>query len=317
MAAVSEFELIRRYLSAIGTSPHLVLGVGDDCAIIAPPADRQLVVTTDTLVAGVHFPPDCAAGALARRALRVNLSDLAAMGADVLGIQLALTLPAADTSWIEAFSAGLAADCEMFACPLMGGDTTRGPLAVTITAMGTVPTGQALLRSGAQVGDQLYVTGSLGDARAALEVMDTSGAGGGALASRYWLPQPRLLAGTLLRGLASAALDISDGLVQDAGHIARASGIGCQIEIAALPLSEALTGAFERDQAVTWALAGGDDYELCFTVPRRHVAAVERALIAADQPFTRIGEMVAGQGLRCVDAEGQVVALEREGYAHF
>ncbi|MCK9563954.1 MAG: thiamine-phosphate kinase, partial [Bacteroidales bacterium] len=237
MAAVAEFDLIRRYFSGIGASPHLVLGVGDDCAIIAPPAGSQLVITTDTLVAGVHFPHDCDAGALARRALRVNLSDLAAMGADVLGIQLALTLPRGDADWLASFSAGLAADCEAFACPLMGGDTTRGPLAVTVTALGTVPAGQALLRSGAGVGDQLYVTGSVGDARAALEVMDERGEGGGDLADRYWLPQPRLTAGALLRGLASAALDVSDGLVQDAGHIASASGLGCRIEVNSLPLS--------------------------------------------------------------------------------
>lgn len=317
MVAVAEFDLIRRYFTGLGNGPQLVLGVGDDCAIIAPPADSQLVITTDTLVAGVHFPHDCDAGALARRALRVNLSDLAAMGAVPLGIQLALTLPQADTDWLAAFSAGLAADCREFACPLMGGDTTRGPLAVTITALGTVPTGQALLRSGASAGDQLYVTGTLGDARAALEVMDASGAGGGILGQRYWLPEPRLAAGELLRGLASAALDISDGLVQDAGHIAAASGLGCQIQVSSLPLSKALTNGFERVVAETWGLTGGDDYELCFTVPPQHVAAIEHVLTGAGQTFTRIGEMVAGQGVHCVDSAGQAVAVEQGGYVHF
>ncbi|HEY8386365.1 MAG TPA: thiamine-phosphate kinase [Porticoccaceae bacterium] len=317
MADVAEFDLIRHFFSGIGSGPHVVKGVGDDCAIIAPPPGCQLVVTTDTLVEGVHFPAACDARVLGRRALRVNLSDLAAMGADVLGIQLALTLPRADADWLAAFSAGLAADCEAFACPLLGGDTTRGPLTVTITALGTVPVGNALLRSGARPGDRLYVTGSLGDARGALEVMDEHGGGGGALAQRYWLPQPRLTAGVLLRGLASAALDISDGLAQDAGHIARASGVGCRIEVASLPVSAALAGIVDRDRALLWALTGGDDYELCFTVPPHNVPAVERALNDAGEAYARIGEMVVGEGVTCLDGEGQPMTVERGGYAHF
>lgn len=318
MAAVTEFELIRRYFTGLGgKSPGQVLGVGDDCAILAPPPGRHLAITTDTLVAGVHFPTDCDPSLLARRALRVNLSDLAAMGADPLGIQLALTLPEARPSWLEAFSEGLARDCALFACPLLGGDTTRGPLSVTITALGTLPAGSALTRGGASAGDRLYVTGTLGDARAALAVMDDRGIGGGVLGDRYWLPEPRLAAGRLLRGLASAALDISDGLVQDAGHIAAASGLGCRVETWRLPLSTALLERFPAATAQQWALGGGDDYELCFTVPPQRAAEVEATLTAAGQPFACIGEMEIGNGVRCVDADGRPVAVERGGYAHF
>src|SRR5690606_9849738 len=230
--ALHEFDLIRRFFTVIGgAGPHIALGVGDDGALLDQAPGCQLAISTDTLVEGVHFPVACDPEALAGRALRVNLSDLAAMGAEPLGFQLALTLPSADEVWLAAFSRGLARDAGLFGCPLMGGDTTRGPLAITVTVIGTLPAGAALRRGGAGAGDLLYVTGTLGDARGALDVPREAH-----LAARYWRPEPRLAAGRLLRQFASAALDVSDGLAQDAGHIAAASGLGCRIEADRLPL---------------------------------------------------------------------------------
>ncbi|MFA5494515.1 MAG: thiamine-phosphate kinase [Porticoccaceae bacterium] len=316
--AIREFALIRRYFAGLGGgSDHLVLGVGDDCALIDPPPGCRLAVTVDTLVEGIHFQPGCEPGALAGRALRLNLSDLAAMGADPLGFLLALTLPAADEAWLDAFSRGLAADAERFACPLVGGDTTRGPLAITITAMGAVPRGQALTRSGASAGDYLYVTGTLGDSRGALAALAADGSGGGELAERFWRPEPRLAAGRLLREFASAALDVSDGLAQDVGHIAVASGLACRVEVASLPLSAALVAAYGIDTARQWALTGGEDFELCFTVPPSRAGAMEQVLAAHGHRVTRIGAMVDGQGVVCVDEQGAALTLERAGYAHF
>ncbi|MEA3298788.1 MAG: thiamine-phosphate kinase [Pseudomonadota bacterium] len=311
--ALHEFDLIRRFFTGIGgAGPDIALGVGDDCALLDPPPGCQLAISTDTLVEGVHFPVACDPEALAGRALRVNLSDLAAMGAEPLGFQLALTLPSADEVWLAAFSRGLARDAGLFGCPLMGGDTTRGPLATTVTVIGTLPAGAALRRGGAGAGDLLYVTGTLGDARGALDVP-----GEAHLAARYWRPEPRLAAGRLLRQFASAALDVSDGLAQDAGHIAAASGLGCRIEADRLPLSAALVDACGRALASRHALTGGDDYELCFSVPPGKAEAMEAALAAAGEPVTRIGAMVQGAGVICVDGEGEPITLERSGYAHF
>ncbi|HLS99102.1 MAG: thiamine-phosphate kinase [Porticoccaceae bacterium] len=311
--ALHEFDLIRRFFTGIGgAGPDIALGVGDDCALLDPPPGCQLAISTDTLVEGVHFPVACDPEALAGRALRVNLSDLAAMGAEPLGFQLALTLPSADEVWLAAFSRGLARDAGLFGCPLMGGDTTRGPLAITVTVIGTLPAGAALRRGGAGAGDLLYVTGTLGDARGALDVP-----GEAHLAARYWRPEPRLAAGRLLRQFASAALDVSDGLAQDAGHIAAASGLGCRIEADRLPLSAALVDACGRALASRHALTGGDDYELCFSVPPGKAEAMEAALAAAGEPVTRIGAMVPGAGVLCVDGQGEPITLERSGYAHF
>lgn len=312
--ALHEFDLIRRFFTGIGgDSPRIALGVGDDCALLDPSPGAHLAISTDTLVEGVHFPAACDPEALAGRALRVNLSDLAAMGAEPLGFQLALTLPSADEAWLAAFSRGLARDAGEFRCPLIGGDTTRGPLAITLTVLGSVPVGTALRRGGARAGDLLYVTGTLGDARGALDMPGSEGY----LAERYWRPEPRLVAGRLLREFASAALDVSDGLAQDAGHIAAASGLGCRIETDRLPLSAALVAAFGRALATRHALAGGDDYELCFSVPPARADAMEAALAAAGEPVTRIGAVVSGAGVACVDGDGHPVTLERSGYAHF
>lgn len=316
--AIQEFSLISRYFTALGgPSDNLQLGVGDDCALFSLPPGNQLAVTTDTLVESVHFPYNCDPQSLAQRALRVNLSDLAAMGGSPLGFQLGLTLPAADEIWLESFSRGLARDALAFACPLSGGDTTRGPLTITITLLGTVPSGQAMVRSGASAGDLVYVTGSLGDSRGGLEAIRNGLDDCPHLLERYWRPQPRLRAGQLLREFASAALDISDGLLQDAGHIASQSGLACTIEAERLPLSSQLINRFGRATATRWALGSGDDYELCFTVPPERAAAMEQALGVAGETVTRIGVMSVGAGVTCVDARGEPIIPEETGYAHF
>lgn len=316
---MNEFELIRRYFSfSVPTGDDT--GVGDDCALITPAAGHQLAVTTDTLVEGVHFPVDADPDRLARRALRVNLSDLAAMGAEPVGATLAITLPEVDEAWLEAFGAALAQDCEHYGCPLLGGDTTRGPLSLTPTLLGRVPRGEALLRSGAAAGDRLYVTGTLGDARAGLECLQ-AGDTDDALLARYWLPSPRLAAGVLLRRFASAALDVSDGLLQDAGHIAAASDLVAEIQVDEMPLSEALRRRAGEDRARLWGLTGGDDYELCFTVPPAREGAMCTAMAEAGHRVTAIGVMRAaepdGERVRCLDRHGEPVHIQGRGYEHF
>ncbi len=316
---LGEFDLINRYFAGLGApTSALALGIGDDCALLSPAPGDQLAVTTDTQVADVHFPAGAEADLIARRCLRVNLSDLAAMGAAPLAFQLALTLPETDEHWLSAFSTGLARDAAGFTCPLSGGDTTRGPLSVTITALGTVAAGEALRRDGARAGDLVYATGTLGDARGALEVLAAPPSEtNDYLLQRYWLPVPRLAAGMELRGIASAAIDISDGLLQDLGHITAASGLGAVIEVESLPLSPALVELAGDSRAREWALTGGDDYELCFTVPPGHEQAMHSAMAAAAVPVTRIGKLVSEPGVRCLDASGHEIAVTGGGYSHF
>lgn len=318
--ATGEFDLIRRYFTGLGgDGDGIDLAVGDDCALLSIPADRQLAVTTDTLVESVHFPANCDPALLARRALRVNLSDLAAMGARPLGFQLALTLPSVDVSWLAAFSLGLAQDASTFQCPLVGGDTTKGPLTLSITLMGTVERNHALRRDGAADGDYLYVTGTPGDAGGGLAIMTSGGERHNQyLLERYWLPTPRLAAGELLAGFASAAIDVSDGLVQDAGHLCHRSGLGCSLVWDQLPLSTPLVDEFGVEQATRWALSAGDDYELCFSVPPGRAAEMELAMAGAGEQVTRIGVMGRGiSGVSCVSSDGQPFRLEQAGYAHF
>jgi len=317
---MNEFELIRRYFRfAALPGGDLALGVGDDCALFNLPPGEQLAVTTDTFVSGVHFVADGDAFLIGRRALRANLSDIAAMGATPLGFQLAIALPEFNEQWLERFSAGLADDALRFACPLSGGDTTRGPLTITVTLLGAVRAGEALCRNGAREGDLVYVTGTLGDSSGGLYCLQQQGVADGYLSERYWLPEPRLAVGSALRGLASAALDISDGLVQDLGHIAQASGLNAVIECNALPLSSQLIAAVGEEQARRWALSGGEDYELCFTVPPERRATVEQALADLGVGVTAIGRMTGkGTGVvRCVDGMGNPVLIERGGYDHF
>ena len=316
---MGEFELIRRYFAAAPcaqAAEGVVLGIGDDCALLQPAVGQQLAVSTDTLVAGVHFPQPCDPFLLGQRALAVSVSDLAAMGAEPLGFTLALTLPEADPAWLEGFARGLSQMAAQCAIALVGGDTTRGPLSLTLSVFGQLPAGQALTRAGARPGDLLCVGGSLGDAAAALPLVlgqqVAAGAEADYLLQRYWAPQPQLALGQWLRGRASAALDVSDGLLADCGHIAKASAVALQVERDRLPLSAALrTLAGER--ALDCALSGGDDYRLAFTLPAQYLPALQAQWPEA----VVIGRAVAGQGVQLLDGAGRRLDPPSAGYQHF
>ena len=316
---MGEFELIRRFFAAARCAQPgegVALGIGDDCALLELPPGEQLAVSTDTLVAGSHFPLSHDAFLLGQRALAVSASDLAAMGATPIGFTLALTLPEADEAWLRRFADGLQRMAEQCRLTLLGGDTTRGPLTLGMTVFGRVPRGLALVRSGARVGDLLCVGGSLGDGAGALPlVLGERPAEGGAaeyLLARYWQPQPQLALGQALRSRATAALDISDGLLADCGHIARASGVALCIERARLPLSGALRERFDLDEALRCALSGGDDYRLAFTLP-----AGELDTLQAEFPeLAVIGRVEAGEGVHLYE-QGSELALAARGYQHF
>jgi thiamine-monophosphate kinase len=317
--ALGEFELIRHYFAAASCAQAgegVALGIGDDCALLQLPAGEQLAISTDTLVAGVHFPESADPFLLGQRALGVSVSDLAAMGAAPVGFTLALTLPSAESGWLQAFARGLDQMAQHCAIRLIGGDTTRGPLSLTLTVFGRVPVGMALTRAGAQVGDLLCVGGELGDAAGALPLVlgqqQAEPAVAEALLARYWSPIPQLDLGLALRGKATAALDISDGLLADCGHIAAASGVALVIEQAQVPLSAALQ-AFLGPAALQCALCGGDDYRLAFTLPAQYLADVQQA----GWPVRVIGRVVAGQGVTLLDSQGQPVEPPRRGYQHF
>jgi thiamine-monophosphate kinase len=315
-----EFEFIARRLRPLATHRG-ALGLTDDAALLDPAPGRQLVLTKDAMVAGVHFLPDDPPGQIAQKLLRVNLSDLAAMGAAPLGYLLALARPRETTDgWLGEFCAGLAADNAAFGIALLGGDTvsTPGPLTLSLTALGEVATGMALLRSGAGPGDDVWISGTLGDAalglkmrRGELEVADEARA---YLIERYRLPRPRLALGQALRGIASAAIDISDGLVADLGHILEVSGVGAELHAGELPLSAAardLPGA--RDAA----LSGGDDYELLFTAPPERRADIEALARRLSLPLTHIGAIRAEAGLHVLDEKGQELLVRKSGWQHF
>ncbi|HAO31727.1 MAG TPA: thiamine-phosphate kinase [Candidatus Competibacter sp.] len=321
--AASEFSLIERYLAAQRLErADVVLGIGDDGALLSPPAGQQLVVTLDTLVAEVHFFAAADPEAIGHKALAVNLSDLAAMGATPAWATLALVLPEADEAWLARFCQGLFALARRYDIQLVGGDTTHGPVTViALQAHGFVPPGSALRRDGATPGDGVYVTGTPGDAGLALAAAfgKVQIAPGHEAAVRTCLerPEPRIAPGLSLRGIASAAIDVSDGLAQDLGHILQRSGVGAVLEVDRLPLSPALLASLDRDAAAALALASGDDYELCFTVPPERVSQLERAAAAWDCRCTRIGVITAKSGLRLVRADGSDFLLERLGYDHF
>lgn len=318
---MGEFELIRRYFAAAPcaqAAEGIVLGIGDDCALLQPAPGMQLALSTDTLVAGVHFPQPCDPFLLGQRALAVSVSDLAAMGAEPLGFTLALTLPEAEPAWLEGFALGLSQMAGQCAIALVGGDTTRGPLSLTLSVFGQLPAGQALTRAGARPGDLLCVGGCLGDAAGALPLVlgqqpaADEPASANYLLQRYWAPQPQLALGQWLRGRATAALDISDGLLADCGHIAQASAVALQIERDSLPLSAALcTLAGER--ALDCALSGGDDYRLAFTLSAQYLPALQ-----AQWPEAMvIGRVVAGQGVQLLDGAGRRLDPPSAGYQHF
>lgn len=319
----SEFSLIDRYFAAHGLRrPDVALGIGDDCALLIPPVDQQLVVTMDTLVADVHFFAAADPEGLGHKALAVNLSDLAAMGAVPAWATLALTLPRADEDWLDRFCRGLFALADRYGVQLVGGDTTHGPTTViTLQAHGFISPGLALRRDGAKPGDGIYITGTPGDAGLALaaafgkvtvapEYRDD-------VRQRLERPEPRITQGLTLRGVASAAIDVSDGLAQDLGHILERSRVGARLEVDRLPLSPALTASLDRDAAIVTALASGDDYELCFTVPPERAAQLEAAAAGWECRCTGIGVITAEPGLRLIRADGSPFHLERLGYDHF
>jgi len=321
---MGEFELIDRFFRRRGRTagPGVALGIGDDCALLAPTPGMQLAVSSDLLVEGRHFLSTVDPARLGHKALAVNLSDLAACGARPLAFTLALALPAPDEVWLEAFARGLFALADAHGCELVGGDTTRGPLAIGITVFGETTPGQALLRSGARAGDDLYVSGSLGEARLALEVFRGSVRVPEEVFEvarrRMEQPTPRVELALALRGTASAAVDVSDGLLGDLGHVLAASGVGASVDTAAvLPLFGCPGAALPAEQQLEFVLAGGDDYELAFTAPGAARQAVERAAAASGTRVTRIGRIEAEPGLRLLDASGRVLPHRYRSYDHF
>lgn len=319
---LSEFDLIARYFAGLTPArDDIRLGIGDDAAVVSVPPGRELVIAADTLVAGVHFPLDTDPSAIGHKALAVNLSDLAAMGAEPSWALLALTLPEADDAWLAAFAAGFGRLAHESGIALIGGDTTQGPLTITVAVHGQVPAGQALPRAGAQPGDAVYVSGGLGAAAAALALRQADVAPDAVQACRSRLdyPEPRVALGRALRGLASAAIDISDGLLADLGHLCRASGVGAEIDVDAVPRHPALAQLAARDDAAwyDWPLAGGDDYELCFTVAQAAQSRVEALAESTGVALTRIGEITPGKGLVCRHADGSAFRPGAGGYQHF
>lgn len=320
---MNEFELIQHFFTRSACAQggeNIPLGIGDDCALLQIPTGHYCAVSTDSLVSGVHFPKDSPPFLLGQRVLAVAVSDLAAMGAKPLGFTLAITLEQIDTPWLQAFSEGLSTMAQHCAIALIGGDTTCGPLAMTVTVMGAVPTHHGLLRSGAQVGDLLCVSGSLGAAAAALPFVlgqvaaDTVPAEAQQqLLAAYWTPQPQLELGRWLLGKASAALDISDGLLADCGHIAKASKVALQIEQARVPIAAAVLRAVGDADALQCALSGGDDYQLAFTIAASYLEALQQRFTAVQV----IGRVSAGQGVQLLDSAGQSIKCAHLGYQHF
>ena len=290
---MNEFEIIDRITQILGCAArgdHVLVGPGDDAAIVSVPPGRELAITTDTLVAGRHFPADAPGDLVGCRAMGVNLSDLAAMGADPSYCVVSLTAPRADVPWIEAYARGIAECAIRYGASIVGGNMARGPLAVSVTAHGFVPAGVRLLRSGARVGDMIFVSGTLGAGHAALQAND----------ARFYRIEPRIHLGRALRGKASAAIDVSDGLLADLSHICRASGVGARLTLETIPLADGV----EPETALTC----GDDYELLFT-------ATERPDVG--EPITLIGEVVEGEGITVLD-RGKVRSIGKaEGYRHF
>ena len=328
---MAEFDLIERIRARAIARDGVLLGIGDDAALLQVPAGHELVVTADTLNAGVHFPADAPPADIGWKALAVNLSDLASMGARPAWCTLSLSLPGDDTAWLDAFLDGFLGLADTHAVALVGGDTTRGPLSIAVTAMGWVEAGAALRRDGARPGDDVWVTGTLGDAAAALVLggyvpipldgvaMPVVEAGNAAaLRARLARPAPRVAVGRALAGLAHACVDVSDGLLADLGHICRRSGVGAEIELARLPASPALRAAFADDELrAALQAAGGDDYELCFSASTAAREAVARALEQAGTTGTRIGRITDGDGVRALAADGSPWRPFRGGYVHF
>lgn len=322
---MQEFSIIEQYFTN-QTQPRrdVLVGVGDDCAITQIPENHVLATTTDTLVSGIHFLPETNPADIAHKALAVNLSDLAAMGATPAWVSLALTLPDANEDWLSEFADSFARLCEYYSINLIGGDTTRGPLSITITAQGFVPPDSVIKRSGARPGDAIFVTGTLGDAGAGLGLLqETLTEENGALDSlaasylllRHNTPTPRVLAGTTLRRKVSSCIDISDGLIGDIQHIMKASQCGANINVGALPISNELLSFVSSEYAIELALSAGDDYELLFTVPQDQIEEVKTAMHSVSIPITQIGQMT-GDGELHLKQNNQAYITQASAYQH-
>lgn len=322
---LSEFDLISQYFrqreALHGSRSDVELGIGDDAAIVNVPAGHSLVMSLDTLVSGVHFPQQVLAEDVGWKALAVNLSDMAAMGAEPNWFMLGLTLPQADQAWLEDFSRGLSQLARQYNLALIGGDTTHGPLTVSVQVNGLVPQGQALRRSGAQAGDLIYVSGQLGDAGLGLKLalseleIELPPQRRDYFLNRLNRPTPRLELGLVLRGLATAAIDISDGLLADLGHILENSGVGASIDLEKLPLADEVR-ALSKEWWRT-PLTAGDDYELCFTIPSGKQAELERRLQDVDVPYCCVGQIEAGSGVKLLLNHTPVDGSNLKGYLHF
>lgn len=318
---MKEFELIKRYFTEQAIKrKDVVLGIGDDCAVVSPTARHNIAITTDTLVAGVHFPLETSARAIGHKSIAVNLSDLAAMGAEPTWISLAITLPEVEPKWIEEFCQSVFELCEFYNVQLIGGDTTQGPLSITVTAQGLVPVERHISRTGAKAGDWIYVTGEIGDAALALkhifnevnvapEYIDS-------VRQSLDFPVPRILAGQALREYASAAIDLSDGLISDLGHICRASQVGANIVLDDLPISNALRDTVGLEKAYEMALSGGDDYELLFTVSEDNKVGMETALANTNNTITCIGQINRSEKITTT-LNSKTVPIHAKSFEHF
>ena len=314
-----EFSLIAKHFTR--ATPGAVLGVGDDCALLAPTPGMQLAVSSDMLLEGRHFSPQDSPAGIGHKSLAVNLSDLAAMGATPRWATLAIALPEENDAWLTAFARGFFRMADQHGIELVGGDTTRGALTISITVMGDVPPGQALRRDGAQPGDDIWVSGVLGSAALALayrqgrlfmEQIDAA-----KVLPALYLPTPRVALGVALRGIANSAIDISDGLLADLGHILERSGVGAQLEFGALPTLPVIKAYLHEAVARECVLAGGDDYELCFTAPADRRDAILAAATQANVNVSRIGRITAGPGLAVMAVNGQPLPYDKTGYDHF
>ena len=318
---MKEFQLIECYFNHRGpTRRDVKLSIGDDCALVQPAENKSIAISCDTLVENVHFFPDIPPQALGYKALAVNLSDLAAMGAEPAWMTLALTLPEVNEAWLSGFSEGLFEAAEYYGIALIGGDTTRGPRAINITVHGQVPQGKALTRHGAKAGDWIYVTGTLGDSALGLDlirgVQHARAEHKEFLINRHYRPTPRVLAGQSLRSLASSAIDLSDGFISDIGHILKASQVGAVVDVGTIPLSRAMQDTVSEEHALGYALTGGEDYELLFTVPEAQKGALETALSHAGTKFVRVGQICAGSKLK-LQLNGELFTPPYHGFEHF
>jgi len=317
-----EFNLIEKYFVNRQTQRcDVLLAAGDDCALVEAPTGCSIAISTDTLVSGTHFLASANPAWVAHKALASNISDLAAMGATPAWVSFALTMPEVDETWLAPFCDSFFELADQYGIQLIGGDTTKGPLSLTLTVQGFVPKGEALRRDGAKEGDEIYVTGSLGDSKAGLDVIlnqtNVGKPNAPVLEQRHYFSSPRVNVGEALRGIASAAIDISDGVVSDLGHILKRSGVGAEVEVERLPVSAELVEFVpRRELALQYALTSGEEYELCFTVPVCKRKALSHALAGIDCPITRIGQINSSGQLK-LTKDGQAISWQLSGYDHF